>query len=123
MAGAEFIGTNPDKTFPTPEGLVPGAGAIIAAVEAAAETVPIFVGKPGKVLMEMALSRFNGISPNHVLMVGDRLETDIAAAQSCGCRSALVLSGVTNRNLSISGIQNQILFLMIFLSWLGYEPE
>lgn len=94
-AGAEFIGTNPDKTFPTPEGLIPGAGAIIAAVEAASETQPFFVGKPGKVLMELALSRFNGITPEQVLMVGDRLETDIAAAQSCGCRSALVLSGVT----------------------------
>jgi 4-nitrophenyl phosphatase len=99
-AGAEFIGTNPDKTFPTPGGLIPGAGAIIAAVEAAAETEPIFVGKPGKILMEMALSRLNGISSEHVLMVGDRLETDIAAAQSCGCRSALVLSGVTKRELA-----------------------
>jgi ribonucleotide monophosphatase NagD (HAD superfamily) len=48
----------------------------------------------------MALSRLNGISPNHVLMVGDRLETDIAAAQTCGCRSALVLSGVTTRELA-----------------------
>lgn len=95
--GAEFIGTNPDKTFPTPAGLVPGAGAIIAAVEAAAEREPTYVGKPGNILMELALSRFDGIEPVNILMVGDRLETDIAAAQSCGCKSALVLSGVTLR--------------------------
>jgi ribonucleotide monophosphatase NagD (HAD superfamily) len=50
--------------------------------------------------MEMTLSRLKGISPEHILMVGDRLETDIAAAQSCGCRSALVLSGVTTRELA-----------------------
>lgn len=104
--GAEFIGTNPDKTFPTPEGLVPGAGSIIAAVATAAETEPEFVGKPGKVLMDLAMSRLKGVSPNQILMVGDRLETDIAAAQSSGCRSALVLSGVTTSEMAKNWLPN-----------------
>ena len=98
--GAEFIGTNPDKTYPTPEGLAPGAGSIIAAVAAAAEREPVFVGKPGKILMDLSISKFIGIQKNQILMVGDRLETDIAAGQACGCRTALVLSGVTTREMA-----------------------
>ena len=98
--GAEFIGTNPDKTYPTPEGLAPGAGSIIAAVAAAAERDPVFVGKPGKILMDLSISKFNGIQKYQILMVGDRLETDIAAGQACGCRTALVLSGVTTSEMA-----------------------
>jgi len=100
--GAEFIGTNPDKTFPTPEGLIPGAGSIIASVAAAAEKEPIFVGKPGKIMMDLSLSRLIGISREQVLQVGDRLDTDIAAGQNYGCQTALVLSGVTTRAMASS---------------------
>ncbi len=92
--GAKFIGTNPDKTFPTPHGLTPGAGAIIAAIATAAEQEPLFVGKPGKVLIQISLERLS-LPAQSVLVVGDRLETDILAAQNTGCKSALVLSGVT----------------------------
>jgi 4-nitrophenyl phosphatase len=98
--GAEFIGTNRDKTFPTPEGLQPGAGAIIASVAAASETEPIFVGKPGRILMDLSLSRFSGISREQVLIVGDRLDTDIAAGQNYGCKTALVLTGVTTSEMA-----------------------
>ncbi len=93
--GAEFIGTNPDKTFPTPRGLEPGAGSIIASVAAAAEKEPMFVGKPGRIMMDLALSRLQGISKGQVLQVGDRLDTDVAAGQNYGCQTAVVLSGVT----------------------------
>jgi 4-nitrophenyl phosphatase len=92
--GAEFLGTNPDKTFPTPRGLAPGSGAIIAAVATAAEVEPLFIGKPGNTLIEMALKRLQAAA-SHTLLVGDRLETDILGAQKTGCKSALVLSGVT----------------------------
>jgi 4-nitrophenyl phosphatase len=94
--GAEFLGTNPDKTFPTPHGLIPGAGSIIAAVATAAETEPLFMGKPNRFLLDLSLERVNG-SMSEALMVGDRLETDILAAQNAGCKSCLVLSGVTTR--------------------------
>ncbi len=93
--GALFIATNPDRTFPTPEGLVPGAGAIIAAVEAATDQRALVVGKPQPLLFQMALERL-GTRPEETLVVGDRLETDIAGGQAAGCRTALVLSGVTS---------------------------
>ena len=98
-AGAPFYGTNPDKTFPTPEGLVPGAGAILASIEAATDTRPIIIGKPQPTMMFMALENL-GISPEEALVVGDRLETDIAAGQAAGCKTALVLSGVSTREQS-----------------------
>ena len=94
-AGTKFIATNPDKTFPTPEGLVPGAGAIIAYLEASTGENPHMVGKPSPEMYFVAMDRLN-ISPEKTLVVGDRLETDIAGAQAIGCRTALVLSGVTD---------------------------
>jgi len=93
--GALFVATNPDRTFPTPEGLVPGTGAIIAAVEAATDQPALIVGKPKPLLFQMALERL-GTRPEETLVVGDRLETDIAGGQAAGCRTALVLSGVTS---------------------------
>jgi 4-nitrophenyl phosphatase len=93
-AGAPFIATNPDRTLPTPEGLIPGAGAIVAAVEAATGVKPIIIGKPAPEMYQVALERLD-IAASQALVVGDRLETDIAGAQALGCRTALVLSGVT----------------------------
>jgi 4-nitrophenyl phosphatase len=94
-SGIPFIGTNPDLTFPTPDGLVPGAGSILAALTAASSVLPTIVGKPEPTMYQMALERFK-LSAEKVLVVGDRPETDIAGAQRIGCRTALVLSGVTN---------------------------
>lgn len=95
-AGVPFYGTNPDKTFPTPLGLVPGAGAILAAIEAATGIEPVIVGKPQPAMMYTALEKL-GTSPEETLVVGDRLETDIASGQAAGCKTALVLSGVSSR--------------------------
>ena len=92
--GAAFYGTNPDPTFPTPGGLVPGAGSIIAAIAAAAESKPTIIGKPSPIMLEVAAERI-GLGKADVLVVGDRLETDIAGGQSWGARTALVLSGVS----------------------------
>ena len=94
-SGVPFIGTNPDKTFPTPQGLVPGAGAILAAIETATGVAPIIVGKPEPAMYRIALERLD-IPAQAVLVVGDRPETDIAGAQVIGCSTALVLSGVTD---------------------------
>ena len=93
--GATFIGTNPDRTFPTPDGLAPGAGTMLAAIEAAAYAKPTIIGKPEPGIFEVAMQRL-GSKPEETLMVGDRLETDILGGQNAGCRTALVLSGVTN---------------------------
>lgn len=94
--GAPFIGTNPDLTFPTPDGLVPGAGSILAGITAASGINPIIIGKPSPTLYQVALERL-GTTPEETLAVGDRLETDILGGQRAGMRTALLLSGVTTR--------------------------
>mgnify|MGYP000951269293 CR=1 FL=1 len=93
-AGAPFYGSNPDRTYPTPEGLTPGAGTLLAALEAATDTAPIIAGKPQPALFELALQNLN-LSPHQTLVVGDRLETDILGGQRAGLPTALVLSGVS----------------------------
>jgi 4-nitrophenyl phosphatase len=98
--GVPFIGTNPDATFPTPEGLIPGAGSILAALSIASGCTPIIAGKPESLMYEVALNRLQ-LSSNQVLAIGDRPETDIKGAQKIGCYTALVLSGVTNPDQAV----------------------
>lgn len=95
-AGAKFIGTNGDRTFPNPEGIVPGNGALLAALETATDVKPMVIGKPEAVLYQTALKRMQAV-PEQTLVLGDRLETDILGAVRLGLKSALVLSGVTTR--------------------------
>ena len=97
-AGVPFIGTNPDKSFPTPEGQAPGAGAILAAIEAASGVSPEIIGKPQPTMYRQLLSSLN-LRPEQTLVVGDRLETDIAGGQAIGCRTAAVLSGVSTAEM------------------------
>ena len=96
QAGSDFIATNPDRTFPTPEGLIPGAGAILAAVEAASGSQAVVMGKPQPEMYRIALKSLNA-DPKNTLVVGDRFETDIVGGQALGCWTALVLSGVTDK--------------------------
>jgi len=93
-SGAPFIGTNGDKTFPTPDGLVPGAGSILAGIETASGVAPIIIGKPSPILYQLALERL-GTTPEETLAVGDRLETDVLGGERAGMPTALVLSGVS----------------------------
>lgn len=95
-AGAKFFGTNGDRTFPNPEGIIPGNGALLAALEAATDVKPFVIGKPSPTLYQMALKRLSA-APEQTLVLGDRLETDILGAVLLGLKSALVLSGVTSR--------------------------
>jgi len=94
-AGAPFIATNPDPTFPTPEGLIPGAGSILAAIEAASGAKPKILGKPSPGMYQVAMQRMQ-VTPEKTVVIGDRLETDIMGAQRIGCLTGLVLSGVTS---------------------------
>lgn len=104
-AGADFIGTNPDTTFPTPEGLCPGAGSILALLEVATDCKPIIIGKPYKPMFESALAILGEMPAERVLMVGDRLNTDIIGAQDAGLKTALMMTGVTDQQaLTESGI-------------------
>jgi 4-nitrophenyl phosphatase len=94
-SGVPFIGTNPDKTFPQPNGkVIPGAGPFLAFFEASTGVKPTIAGKPSSFLFNLALKRL-GVPAEQTLAVGDRLETDIAGAKEAGCRTALVLSGVS----------------------------
>jgi HAD superfamily hydrolase (TIGR01457 family) len=94
--GAPFYGTNTDKTFPTPRGQIPGAGAWISVITTATNVEPIVAGKPYPFLMQLSMEKL-GTRPQETLVVGDRLETDIAGGQGVGCPTALVLSGVSTR--------------------------
>lgn len=94
--GIPFYATNTDKTFPTPRGQIPGAGAWISVITTATNVQPTVAGKPFPFLMDLSLEKL-GTSKEETLVVGDRLETDIAAGQAVGCPTALVLSGVSTR--------------------------
>ncbi|MGC9393809.1 MAG: HAD-IIA family hydrolase [Anaerolineae bacterium] len=108
--GAGFIATNPDRTFPMEDGLVPGNGAQVAALMTATDVTPVIAGKPGPLLYEGALARM-GVAPEETLVVGDRLDTDILGGLRLGMPTALVLSGITHLDeLTASPIHPDIIF-------------
>ena len=91
--GADFLATARDPTYPQPDGLWPGTGAILAAIEVASGRQAEIVGKPEPQLMLTALDRFG--DEGRTLVVGDRVDTDLAAAAAAELDAALVLSGGT----------------------------
>ena len=91
-AGARFVGSNPDTTLPTREGLWPGAGSTLALLRASTGVRPEVAGKPERALLDTAAA---AIGPGPYLMVGDRADTDLDGAHRLGWSTALVLSGVT----------------------------
>jgi 4-nitrophenyl phosphatase len=95
-AGADWIATNTDKTLPTEEGLIPGAGALVAALVTATDRQPIALGKPEVPMMEQALALL-GLGAAETAMIGDRLDTDILGGINAGMRTIMVLTGVSTR--------------------------
>ncbi len=93
--GAKFVGTNADKTFPATEGLIPGAGSILAALVAATDVEPIVIGKPARAMFDLAIEKMQGDRAT-TAMLGDRLDTDIEGAHHAGLKSILVMTGVTS---------------------------
>jgi len=98
LAGARLLATNDDATFPTPNGPQPGAGAMIGAFKGMGFSPDAVVGKPSAIAFQVALERAE-CKPEEALMIGDRLETDIFGAREAGLDSALVLTGVTRREM------------------------
>ncbi len=95
--GARFIATNTDATYPVENGLLePGAGAIVAAIEVCSGVKPQVAGKPEPLMVQMAMAEA-GVSAPDTLIIGDRMETDIACGIAAGCDTLLVLNGVSNR--------------------------
>ena len=97
LRGAYLIGSNRDATIPKPDGLWPGSGAIIAAVETASGRTVVTVGKPEATLVQTALDR---LGPGRALMVGDRVDADLGAAHAAGIDCAIVLTGASDREIA-----------------------
>lgn len=93
-AGATFIATNRDATYPVEDNVIPGGGSIVAAVATAAEREPVLIGKPSARAGEL-ITHHAGVEPTEALMVGDRLETDIEMGRRAGLWTCLVLTGIS----------------------------
>ena len=94
LAGAELIAGGRDRTFPAASGPCPGTGAVLAALEYATGRAGHSVGKPDPQMFRTALDR---LGPGRALVVGDRLDSDLAGAAAAGLDGAIVLTGVTSR--------------------------
>jgi HAD superfamily hydrolase (TIGR01450 family) len=104
-AGARLIGTNDDSTYPTPDGLLPGAGSILAAIATAGGAEPVIGGKPHQPMADLVAEVLGhgraGFDPRSTLVVGDRADTDGEFARRLGSPFALVRTGVTPPGLAV----------------------
>jgi 4-nitrophenyl phosphatase len=95
-SGAAFIATNEDNSYPVEDAILPGAGAIVAALSSTTGVKPVLIGKPEPYLLDIMIKEHK-LKKDETLMVGDRLQTDILMANREGLHSALVLSGISTR--------------------------
>lgn len=103
-SGALWVAANVDKTLPTERGLLPGNGSMVAALRTATDVVPQVAGKPAPTLMADALTRGTFRTP---LVVGDRLDTDIAGANAAELPSLMVLSGVSTAAEAVFAVEQE----------------
>lgn len=95
--GAEFIATNCDVIYPVEDGYLPGAGALVAAMESCTGKKPFVIGKPETYFVEL-IHEEEKLEKDEMIVVGDRVDTDIIFAKNAGIKSVLVLTGVTGKN-------------------------
>lgn len=100
--GARLIGTNDDATYPTPDGPIPGGGAILASIVTASGVDPVVAGKPHQPMAALVRATIGEAASKNAVMVGDRPETDGLMATTLGCRYAHVESGVTAPGTTVS---------------------
>ena len=93
--GAKLIGTNPDMTGPSEQGIIPACKALVAPIELSTGAVAYYLGKPNPLMMKTGI-KLLGVLPEDAAIVGDRMDTDIIAGVESGIETVLVLSGVTN---------------------------
>lgn len=93
--GAKFIGTNMDPSLPTERGIAPGNGAILGAIEHVTGVAPVVLGKPEPYLY-LKGAQLLGLEPESILVVGDRLETDIEGGKRARMATALLLTGISS---------------------------
>ena len=101
-SGADWVATNTDKTLPTEQGLIPGAGALVACLVTATDREPIALGKPDLPMMAQALGML-GLPASETAMIGDRLDTDILGGIHARMRTIMVLTGVSTREEAEQG--------------------
>lgn len=94
--GAKLIGTNPDMTGPSENGIVPACKALVSPIELTTGAMAYFVGKPNPLMMKTGL-KLLGVDIHEAVIVGDRMDTDIIAGIESNVDTVLVLSGVTAR--------------------------
>lgn len=94
-AGADFIAPNNDPSYPTPEGIVPGGGAVVAAIAAASDRQPSVIGKPESWMFRFALERMQ-LGVDETASLGDRISTDIVGGYRMGMKTILTLGGVSS---------------------------
>jgi 4-nitrophenyl phosphatase len=92
--GAHFLATNLDNVLVGEKGLLPGAGSIVSALRTASRREPVLIGKPSDIMADFILTKA-GVKPEEILVIGDRLDTDIAMGKNFGMKTALVLTGYT----------------------------
>jgi 4-nitrophenyl phosphatase len=105
LDGAHYVLTNPDLLLPSDHGLSPGAGTIGAAIQAGSGVKPTVIGKPSSIIMNYALQKLR-CEAAETAVIGDNLFTDIGAGKAAGCKTFLVLTGVTTTS-NISELSTQ----------------
>ena len=100
-AGAKFIATNKDYTYPSKHGIYPGGGSLVAAVEAASGVKAFLIGKPMPFMLDKLLKE-TGMSAKDTIVVGDRHDTDIVFGKAAGAKTIMVLTGVTSKKEALS---------------------
>ncbi len=93
--GAKLIGTNPDMTGPSEQGIIPACKALVSPIELSTGAVAYYLGKPNPLMMKTGIKKL-GVSTEEAVIIGDRMDTDIIAGVESGIETVLVLSGVTN---------------------------
>jgi HAD superfamily hydrolase (TIGR01450 family) len=120
QSGATWVATNTDSTIPRAEGIAPGNGSLVAAVRAAVDVDPLVAGKPQPSLMRLAARELGLRAP---LVLGDRLDTDVAGGVAAGYDTALVLTGVDSAvDAAKASSHERPGFLLTTLADL-FEPE
>lgn len=120
-AGARFIASNPDLTYPAEDGLLPGAGSLVAAVQACTDVKPLVIGKPERAAFDLALERL-GADPAATAMLGDRMDTDILGGIRAGLTTIMVLTGTsTEAELAASPYRPDYVFAGLPELMAGFE--
>ena len=110
MAGAVFIAINRDSLLPVVGSLIPGCGAMVAAIEGASSIHPEVIGKPEPGLLQEGM-RLLESKPEGTIMIGDSLDTDILAGQAAGTHTLFVLSGKDTRaNIEKTGVKPEFIY-------------